>query len=48
MHERHASAQSAEAMREWDNASVAQLILLPCLPYLLWAILYYIKVGSRS
>lgn len=44
MHARQASKKSQEAMREWDTATVAQLILFPCLPYLLWAVLYYIKV----
>ena len=44
IHASHASGKSPEAMQEWDTATVAQLILFPCLPYLLWAILYYIKV----
>ena len=44
IHASHASGKSPEAMKEWDTATVAQLILFPCLPYLLWAILYYIKV----
>ena len=44
IHASHASEKSPEAMKEWDTATVAQLILFPCLPYLLWAILYYIKV----
>ena len=48
MHARQASRKSQEAMREWDTATVAQLILFPCLPYLLWAVLYYIKVGARA
>ena len=52
IHASHASGKSPEALKEWDTATVAQLILFPCLPYLLWAILYYIKVdrllGSRS
>ena len=48
MHARQASCKSQEAMREWDTATVAQLILFPCLPYLLWAVLYYIKVGARA
>ena len=48
IHEAQASKKSAEAMREWDTATVAQLILFPCLPYLLWAVLYYIKVTPAS
>jgi hypothetical protein len=47
MHDRQASRKSQEAMREWDTATVAQLILFPCLPYLLWAVLYYIKVSAH-
>ena len=46
MHAAQASQKSPEAMREWDTATVAQLILFPCLPYLLWAVLYYIKAGG--
>ena len=34
-------------MREWDAASLMQLVLLPCVPYLLWAVLYYIKVHTH-
>ncbi len=48
IHEAQASQKSPEAMREWDTATVAQLILFPCLPYLLWAVLYYIKVTPAS
>lgn len=44
IHASHASGKTPEAIKEWDTATVAQLILFPCLPYLLWAILYYIKV----
>ena len=42
-HIREANRKSPEAMQEWHNASLAQLVLLPCVPYLLWAVLYYIK-----
>ena len=35
-------------MREWDAASLMQLVLLPCVPYLLWAVLYYIKVPRMT
>ena len=48
IHAAQASQKSPEAMREWDTATVAQLILFPCLPYLLWAVLYYIKVTPAS
>ena len=48
IHASHASRKPPEAMQEWDAATVAQLILFPSLPYLLWAILYYIKVEHLS
>ena len=47
-HIREANRKSPEAMREWDAASLMQLVLLPCVPYLLWAVLYYIKVQSTK
>lgn len=46
VHIREANRKSPEAMREWHDASLVQLVLLPCVPYLLWAVLYYTKVRS--
>jgi len=43
VHIREANRKSPEAMREWHDASLVQLVLLPCVPYLLWAVLYYTK-----
>ena len=31
------------AMREWEHASLTDLVLLPLLPYLVWAFVYYGK-----
>ena len=30
-------------MREWEDASLKDLVLLPLLPYLCWALVYYAK-----
>ena len=40
---RVADRKSPEAVREWHDATLVQLVLLPCVPYLLWAVLYYTK-----
>lgn len=37
-----------EAVNEWQNATLVQLVLLPCVPYLLWAVLYYTKVCHNA
>ena len=34
--------------RDWETASLAQLVFLPMGPYLLWAMMYYIKVKNSS
>lgn len=36
--------QRPELAREWDHASLGQLVLYPLLPYLFWALAYYAKV----
>ncbi|CAL8464752.1 g4287 [Coccomyxa elongata] len=38
------AGKSPEAVNKWQNATLVQLVLLPCVPYLLWAVLYYTKV----
>jgi len=43
----HLAANPAEAAA-WQAASWRSLVLLPMLPYLLWAVLYYIKVRGRD
>lgn len=35
---------SATAMAEWHEASLLDLVVLPMIPYLTWALLYYVKV----
>lgn len=40
--------RSEAAKAEWQHGSLHNLVLLPLLPYLLWAIAYYIKVRSRT
>ena len=47
-HIREANRKSLGAMQEWHHASLAQLVLLPCVPYLLWAVLYYIKARRAA
>jgi hypothetical protein len=34
-------------MREWEEASLTDLVLLPLLPYLAWALVYYAKARAR-
>ena len=38
-------AKSDEAKARWHHGSLLDLVLLPFLPYLLWAVAYYIKVA---
>jgi len=40
---RESGRRSAAAMREWEDASLKDLVLLPLLPYLCWALVYYAK-----
>jgi hypothetical protein len=40
-------AKSDEAKARWHHGSLLDLVLLPFLPYLLWAVAYYIKVAKR-
>ena len=37
-------AKSVEAKERWHHGSLLDLVVLPVLPYLLWAVAYYIKV----
>lgn len=39
-------ATHPQAAAAWEAASVRDLLLFPMLPYLLWAVLYYVKVGG--
>ncbi len=32
-------------MAEWHDASLLDLVVLPMIPYLVWALLYYVKVA---
>ena len=43
MQGRESGRRSAAAMREWEDASLKDLVLLPLLPYLCWALVYYAK-----
>ena len=38
-------AKSDEAKARWHHGSLLDLVVLPFLPYLLWAVAYYIKVA---
>ena len=44
MHVREYNKKSTEAMAEWHDASLLDLVVLPMIPYLVWALLYYVKV----
>lgn len=35
-------------MAEWHEASLLDLVVLPMIPYLIWALLYYVKVCVRK
>ena len=41
-------AKSDEAKACWHHGSLLDLVLLPFLPYLLWAVAYYIKVAHSD
>ena len=40
-----ARAREAAYAVAWEEAGFLQLVVLPMVPYLLWGVLYYIKVG---
>ena len=42
------AGKSQEAKAEWIRGSVVNLVAIPLLPYLAWAVLYYIKVHVPS
>lgn len=42
------TGKSQEAQAEWIRGSVVNLVAIPLLPYLAWAVLYYIKVHVPS
>ncbi len=42
------AGKSQEAQAEWIRGSVVNLVAIPLLPYLAWAVLYYIKVHMPS
>jgi hypothetical protein len=44
---RESGRRTAAAMREWEEASLTDLVLLPLLPYLAWALVYYAKARAR-
>ena len=44
VHVREYNKKSTEAMAEWHEATLLDLVVLPMIPYLVWALLYYIKV----
>ena len=44
VHVREYNKKSTEAMAEWHDASLLDLVVLPMIPYLVWALLYYVKV----
>ena len=48
IHVREYNKKSAEAMTEWHNASFVELVMWPMIPYLMWALLYYIKVDTTN
>lgn len=37
-------SKSEEAKAEWQHGSLTSLVVIPLLPYLLWAVAYYIKI----
>ena len=45
---RESERRSQAAMREWEHASLTDLVLLPLLPYLVWAFIYYGKARARQ
>lgn len=44
VHVREYNKKSSEAMAEWHEATLLDLVVLPMIPYLVWALLYYVKV----
>ena len=46
VHVREYNKKSTEAMAEWHEATLLDLVVLPMIPYLTWALLYYIKVST--
>lgn len=36
--------KSDAAKADWQHGSLYNLVLLPLIPYLLWAVAYYVKV----
>ena len=48
MHVREYNKKSSAAMAEWHEASLLDLVVLPMIPYLIWALLYYVKVCVRK
>ena len=45
---RESERRSQAAMREWEHASLTDLVLLPLLPYLVWAFIYYGKARAQQ
>lgn len=45
---RESERRSHAAMREWEHASLTDLVLLPLLPYLVWAFIYYGKARAEQ
>lgn len=37
-------AKSADCKADWHHGSIVALVLIPILPYLAWAVAYYVKV----
>lgn len=46
VHSRENTSKTPEALRKWHEASFLEIALLPMVPYLVWAVLYYIKVST--
>ena len=46
VHVREYNKKSTEAMAEWHEATLLDLVVLPMIPYLTWALLYYVKVSK--
>lgn len=42
------AGKSEQAKAEWTRGSLVNLVAIPLLPYLAWAILYYIKVPVNA
>ena len=45
---RESERRSQAAMSEWEHASLTDLVLLPLLPYLVWAFIYYGKARAEQ